>query len=52
MIISVFAGGILFGALGIVIALPSAIILIATFKYFKRDIMNINKQRKYKLQRK
>ena len=52
VIISVFAGGILFGALGIVIALPSAIILIATFKYFKRDIMNINKQRKYKLQRK
>ena len=51
VIISVFAGGILFGVLGIVIALPVAIILISTFKYFKRDIMNMNRQRKYKLQR-
>ena len=52
VIVSVFAGGILFGVLGIVIALPFAIIVIATFKYFKRDIMNMNKKRKYKLQRK
>ena len=50
VIISVFAGGILFGVLGIVISLPVAIIAIATFKYFKKDIMNINKMRKkYKI---
>ncbi len=52
VIISVFAGGVLFGVLGIVIALPVAIILIATFKYFKNDIMKMNNKRKYKLQRK
>ncbi len=52
VIISVFAGGILFGVLGIVIALPVAIIMIATFKYFRKDIVSINKKRKYKLQRK
>ena len=52
VIISVFAGGILLGVLGIVISLPVAIIVIATFKYFKDDIMKINKKRKYKLQRK
>ena len=50
VIVSVFAGGILFGVLGIVISLPVAIIIIATFKYFKKDIMNINKKRKrYKI---
>ena len=52
VIISVFAGGALFGVLGIVISLPVAIIAIATFKYFKDDIMKINKKRRYKLQRK
>ena len=46
VIISVFAGGALFGVLGIVISLPVAIIAIATFKYFKKDIMNMNKKRK------
>ena len=50
VIISVFAGGVLFGVLGIVISLPVAIIAIATFKYFKNDIMNMNKKRKrYKI---
>lgn len=38
VIISVFAGGILFGVAGIVISLPLAIIFITTFKYFKEDI--------------
>ena len=50
VIISVFAGGALLGVLGIVISLPVAIIAIATFKYFKNDIMNMNKKRKrYKI---
>lgn len=50
VVISVFAGGILFGVLGIVISLPVAIIIIATFKYFKGDIINMNKKRKrYKI---
>lgn len=49
VIISVFAGGILFGVLGIVISLPCAIIIITTFKYFKKDILKINKKRKYKI---
>lgn len=38
VILSVFAGGILFGIAGIVISLPLAIIIITTFKYFKEDI--------------
>lgn len=38
VIISVFAGGILFGIPGIIIALPTAIVLIATYKFFKDDI--------------
>jgi len=41
VIISVFAGGILGGVLGIVISLPVAIILITTFKYFKKDIIRM-----------
>ena len=49
VIISVFAGGILFGVLGIVISLPCAIIIITSFKYFKKDILKINKKRKYKI---
>ena len=49
VIISVFAGGILFGVLGIVISLPCAIIIITTFKYFKKDILKNNKKRKYKI---
>ena len=38
VIMSVFAGGALFGILGIIISLPFAIIIIATFKYFKDDV--------------
>lgn len=38
VIMSVFAGGILFGILGIIISLPLAIILIATVQYFKEDV--------------
>lgn len=38
VIMSVFAGGILFGILGILISLPLAIIIITTIKYFKEDI--------------
>ena len=39
-IFAVFTGGILGGALGIIISLPIAIIIIATYKYFKEDIGN------------
>ena len=52
VIVSVFAGGALFGILGIVISLPVAIIIIATFKFFKKDIIYINKKRKCKRLRK
>lgn len=38
VIMSVFAGGILWGVLGIIVSLPVAIILITTVKYFKDDI--------------
>lgn len=38
VIFSVFAGGALFGILGIIISLPLAIIVIATYKFYKRDI--------------
>ncbi len=38
VIMSVFAGGILFGILGIVISLPLAIIILTTIGYFKEDI--------------
>lgn len=41
VIISVFAGGILFGITGIVFSLPVAILLISTYKYFKKDINKI-----------
>ena len=39
-IFAVFAGGILAGAVGILISLPVAIIIIATYKYYKKDIDN------------
>lgn len=45
VITSVFAGGILFGVLGIVISLPLSIILISTFKYFKSDLIKIKNKR-------
>lgn len=38
VIFSVFAGGILFGVIGIIISLPLAIIVIATYKFYKSDI--------------
>lgn len=38
VIFSVFAGGALFGVLGIIISLPLAIIVIATYKFYKKDI--------------
>lgn len=37
-IFAVFAGGALFGFWGIVVSLPVAIIIITTFKYYKKDI--------------
>lgn len=39
-IFAVFAGGILWGFFGILIALPVTIIIISTFKYFRKDIGN------------
>lgn len=39
VISSVFAGGILFGIVGIVISLPLAILLIATYKFYKEDVL-------------
>ncbi|MFV0249638.1 MAG: AI-2E family transporter [Bacilli bacterium] len=38
VILSVFAGGKLFGIIGIIISLPLSIIIIATYKFFKDDI--------------
>lgn len=38
VIISITAGGILFGITGIVASFPIAIILIATYKFYKEDI--------------
>jgi len=46
VILAVFAGGKLFGILGIVISLPFAILIIITYHYFKNDIndkMEMNK---------
>ncbi len=52
VIFSIFAGGILFGMLGIIISFPVAIIIIATYKYFKEDIafkLQGRKERKRKI---
>lgn len=38
VIMSVFAGGALFGVIGIVISLPLAIIILTTISFFKEDI--------------
>ncbi|MDD2181274.1 MAG: AI-2E family transporter [Bacilli bacterium] len=38
VILSVFAGGYLFGFMGIIISLPVAIIIITTYKFYKTDI--------------
>ena len=45
VIISVFAGGILFGITGIIVSLPVAIIIIATIKFFKTDIDKYSKEK-------
>lgn len=46
IIISLFAGGILFGMLGVFISFPLAILVVTTYKYFKDDISyNIKKIR-------
>lgn len=37
-IFAVFAGGIIYGVVGIVIALPVAIILLATYRFYEEDI--------------
>ena len=43
-IIALFAGGILFGILGVFISFPLAIIVVTTYKYYKEDITrNIKK---------
>lgn len=43
-IIALFAGGILFGILGVFISFPLAIIIVSTYKYYKDDITrNIKK---------
>ena len=38
VIISVFAGSTLFGVIGIIISLPAAILILATYKFYKTDI--------------
>lgn len=48
VITSVFAGGILFGILGIIISLPLSILVIATIKFFKDDIIEIKEKRSKK----
>lgn len=43
-IIALFAGGILFGILGVFISFPLAIIIVTTYKFYKNDIArNIKK---------
>ena len=44
VIVSVFAGGILFKLFGIVLALPLSIIIVSTIRYFKKDIIGIVKR--------
>lgn len=39
VIMSVFAGGALFGIVGIIISLPTAIIILTTYHFFKDDIV-------------
>lgn len=40
-IFGVFAGGALFGIMGIIIALPVTIILSQTYKYYRKDIVEL-----------
>ncbi len=51
VIISVFAFGIMFGVMGIIISLPLAIVIISSVKFFKDDIGKIRKKRLFKLYR-
>ena len=46
VIISVFAGGILFGIMGIIISLPIAIILLTTYRFFEEDIYEVLSDKK------
>lgn len=39
-IIALFAGGIIFGIMGVFISFPLAIIAVTTYKYYKEDIKN------------
>ena len=48
VILAVFAGGKLFGVLGIIVSLPVAIMIITTYHYFKKDIdkkIEVNKKK-------
>ena len=45
VIISVFAGGILGGMVGIVLALPTAIVILSTIKFYKEDISKFSKKK-------
>ncbi|MBR3198957.1 MAG: AI-2E family transporter [Bacilli bacterium] len=45
VISSVFIGGILFGIIGIIIALPFSILIIATLKFFKNDLIKMKEKR-------
>ena len=49
VILAVFAGGKLFGIVGIVISLPAAILILTTYHYFKNDIndkIEVNKRKR------
>ena len=41
IILAIFAGGLLFGMTGIILALPFSIIVVTTIKYFKSDITDM-----------
>lgn len=46
VIIAVFAGGILFGVMGIIISLPVAILLLTTYRFFEEDIYEVLSDKK------
>lgn len=48
VIVSVFAGGILGGIMGIVLALPISIVVLSTIKFYRKDINDFSKK-KFKL---
>lgn len=45
VITSVFAGGILFGFVGIIIALPLSILIITSIKFYKNNVKKNNKKK-------